>query len=330
MLTHPRGGSMLINSISGLDLSRVDKILVTILDEHEQKYAISDLLTKELEQTEKPFTIYRLGQHTNSQVETVLKTIELADLTLQDSISINDTDNYFETDKISMSNSVLCVNLEETNTPVKVANKSYAVVDDFGILSNIVEKRVMSHLFCCGLYNFRNVGDFQKYSKIKTDKFNKTADYISQVIYNMIMDDYKFDVYLADNYLDWGDEESWNNYCNQFQTYFIDFDGCLAESFSKFSESSRFPVPLPKNVKRISELSKSGFAKIIITTARPYKELDLVQKFCQKYEIDVQEIVMGCYHSAGRTIINDIGPANKNPCRAISLVRDADNLEKYV
>src|SRR6185436_11714229 len=80
MLTHPHGGSMLINSISGLDLSNVDKIIVAILDEHEQKYEISTLLTQELEKTDKPFIIYRLAQRTNSQVETILRTISLADL----------------------------------------------------------------------------------------------------------------------------------------------------------------------------------------------------------------------------------------------------------
>ena len=46
---------------------------------------------------------------------------------------------------------------------IDAKNKSYIQTNNDDLVINIIEKSVISDLFCCGAYCFENVDDFYKY-----------------------------------------------------------------------------------------------------------------------------------------------------------------------
>lgn len=322
-LTAPDGHSMLYKSVEGLlSKKQVERLIFTILKEHEEKYKFSAYIKSELESIAEQVECLILDKQTENQVQTIVKTIELKQIS--GPIHINDTDNAFTVELIT-NNIVTLVDLHKHKGKVNVANKSYAAVDEFGFLTNIVEKYIISHTFCCGLYSFANAAEFAYYAD------RNKPEYISQLIYNMLLDGHQFKVNYAQNYQDWGTLEDWTAYTKQFRTLFVDFDGVLVESTQNLShQARRNVVAIHENCATLAKLQKEGKIQLIITTARPYSDRDFIEIFLSKYGLGVHTIITDCWH-AHRTIINDFANTNSYPsCSAINLVRNSKDLEKYL
>ncbi len=329
MLTHPKSKSMAYWSVAGLDLSNVDKIIVTILKEHQDKYDVKDWLTEELKTLHPNVEIFILAERTASQVETVQVTLEANQI--KGRFSVNDTDNSFKT-KVPVGNYVTIVDLHEHIGKVAVANKSYVEADQYGNITNIVEKHILGSKFCCGLYSFASAEEFLK--QVNNQKF----EYLSQVIYDMIIGDsplsplFTFKINNATDYLDWGTLEDWNSYRSKFRTLFVDFDGVIVESCDKLARNASISfVPLRENIKILAERSKDGFHQIIITTARGFKDFQYIADFCAGHGIDVHQVINGLWH-CNRSLINDFhnSQAPHPTCSAINLIRNSEDLKEIL
>ena len=67
-------------------------------------------------------------------------------------------------------------------------------------VTNIIEKRVVSHFFSAGGYCFEDAQEFcSYYEKLKNHK----SLYLSHVIYSMLLDKKIFRPILIDDYQDW-------------------------------------------------------------------------------------------------------------------------------
>src|SRR5690606_37527041 len=94
--------------------------------------------------------------------------------------------------------------------------------------------------------------------------------YISNVIYDLLLQGQDFESVPVKKYSDWGTIEDWDRYKRTFGTLFIDLDGTLVKN-----SSAHFPPyigesePLRANVDTVIELQRSGKFQIIITTSRP-------------------------------------------------------------
>ena len=154
--------------------------------------------------------------------------------------------------------------------------------------------------------------------------------YLSHVIANMIFEDIQFDVVLADDYIDFGTQNEWDNIFKQHATYFIDFDGTLVYNKGKYGDNNWFEKndkPIINNIELVSDLQKNG-ATIIITTSRCNSLKNYIEKFLKKYNIVAKEIICDLNHSP-RIIINDFANTNPYPsCEAINIPRNED-LTKY-
>jgi hypothetical protein len=329
MLAHPNGEYMFIASIEKMNLDRFDNIYVVVLAEHIFKYHCFDGIRKSFEKIlkakdMKKLKIITLSEKTDSQPETVAMAIE--EEQIRGPIFIKDADSYFDFDD-EITNGVCTYNLHDTEMIV-VNNKSYVTVNDGGMITNIVEKRVASPDFCVGGYMFDDASEFlQNYYELQ----NQDGLYISHIIYNMLLKGNKFKQIKTNVYEDWGTLESWNKYKETFRTLFIDLDGTLVYSSAPYSPPFwGETLGIKKNIEYIRELYNTGRVQIIITTARTEEYREVTERQLKREEIPYDHILFGMLHTK-RTIINDYAKSNKYPsCDAVNIIRDTNNLEEYL
>ena len=76
----------------------------------------------------------------------------------------------------------------------------------------------------------------------------------------------------------------------------------------------------------LSEINKSGFLKLIVTTSRPKSETRYIEHAFKKYGIKPDYILTDLFHSK-RILVNDFSETNPFPTAiAVNLERDSDQL----
>jgi len=323
MLTHPMSGNfMAVEAVKGLNLESFDNIYFVGLKEHELIYNFSYGLKKQFETLGKSIQIIFLDSPTTSQSETVYNGILQGQI--EGSIFIKDSDNYFEADLIT-GNFICYYDLNNCNK-MNAKNKSYITLDKRNFVTNIVEKKIISSTFSVGGYGFESCLSFCKaYEKIRN--FSGEC-FISNVIYQLLLDGNKFLSLNTKNFEDWGTLKDWNEYKKTFKTIFIDLDGTLVTNTSAFlppyiGESS----PLMENINLIKTLYNNKRSKIIITTSRPEIFRAKTLEELNNFDIPFDNLIMGLPHSQ-RIIVNDYAPSNPYPTAiAININRNNDNLK---
>ena len=323
MLTHPNGNFMAIEAITGFDLNQVDHIYFVYLKEHEENYSFLTGFRDELESMNllSKTTMVELDAPTCDQPETVYQAIKKANI--KGPILVKDSDNRFTADFVP-DNFIYYYNLNEAGL-IKPKNKSYIDTDKFGNVVNIIEKQVISPNFCVGGYGFESA---QLYVEALEKIPQKTGRYISNVIYQCILDKKLFKAQAVKNYNDWGTLEDWERYKRSFATLFIDMDGVICQhSASHFPPYYGETGPLTENLEILKELQSTGKFQIIITTARNEKYRATTEEQLKTFGLKYDYLLMGMQHSK-RIIINDYSKSNPyKSCDAINLKRNAEDLK---
>jgi hypothetical protein len=329
LLTHPSGNSMVTEGIRNLDFNKINDIIIIALIEHENKYKFSEAMVKEIQQNYQinPQVIF-LPKQTSSQPETIYEGLKVANI--NDSIFIKDCDNQFtlKLDDIPDYNFVSVIDLEKIDN-INAGNKSYVNIGSTGTITNIAEKKVISNLFCCGGYFFKNSQDFMKtYEQLKDNK----NLYVSHIVYKMILNDEIFHIKEATDFSDWGTFTEWTKYKNQFQNILTDIDGVLVYNSGKgFGDKVWGETEgIKKNIDRINNLYDEGKSRIILTTSRDEEHRYITEQQLKRVGLKYHQLVMGLLN-AKRILINDFSLTNKFPSSvAINLERDKDTLENYI
>jgi len=327
MLSHPMTNRLMVTeAISGLNLDFFDKIYFLCLQEHEDKYSFMKGFLAELDDVElrAKSNIVLLPRQTNSQSETVYTFLN--EYNVDGFIFIKDSDGFY------------CCNVEERNQvayfdlndmdDINARTKSYIDLDVNDVVTNIVEKRVISSTFSSGGYGFADAKEFCK-------AFEKLQDmdgecYISHIIFEMMLSGSTFYGTKTTDFKDWGTLDAWNKYKSQYKCLFVDIDGTLITN-----SSHHFPPyigsgqPIENNINFLSDLHEQGKVKIVLTTSRPEKLRQITIMELQEKGISYDELVMGLPHCQ-RVIINDFARSNPYPsCKAINIPRNTDDLREY-
>lgn len=323
LLTHPNGNLMIIEAIKGLELDKFKNIYCICIREHYEKYNFEEGIKKQFSALGclDKFKIIILDNLTNSQPETVYLGIKKA--SIKGCIYIKDSDNYFK-EKLVKGNFVSNFDLNDMAL-VDAKNKSYVMVNDQNIITNIVEKRVVSSLFNVGGYGFESAEDFCKYyEKLKNEK----NLYISHIIFSMILDGYIFVSSKVKEYVDWGTLREWNMYKSQYITLFVDIDGTLVENSGQFFNPIwGSTLKINENVETINRLYKSGKVNIILTTSRTTEYKTITEEQLEREGIKYHQIIYNLYH-AKRVLINDYASTNPyKSCDSINIKRNSNDLK---
>jgi hypothetical protein len=208
----------------------------------------------------------------------------------------------------------------------KLASKSFVKSNEQGIITDIIEKQVVSDTFCVGGYKFSQAGLFLRHF----ETLNSTNElFVSDVIQNCISKGYVFTEKKVTNYVDVGTAQDWFEY-NDKPVIFCDIDGTIIEAQSRLDLESHKPhKPLVNNVKRLLEMQSKGSQFIFVTAREPQYRAETRQML---YELGFMSFsyIDGLQNSS-RIVINDYNNANPHPrATAINLKRDSDNLSDFL
>ena len=327
MLSHPMTNRMMVTeAISGLNLDFFDHIYFICLQQHEDKYQFMKGFVSELDDAglREKSNIVLLPEQTDSQSETVYTFLSGYDL--DGFVFIKDSDGFYRCD-VEERNQVAYFDLNDMDD-INARTKSYVDLDVNDVVTNIVEKKVISSTFSSGGYGFADAKEFCK-------TFEKLQDmdgecYISHIIFEMMLSGSTFYGTKTTDFKDWGTLDAWNKYKSQYKCLFVDIDGTLITN-----SSHHFPPyvgsgePIENNIDFLAELHQQGKTKIVLTTSRPEKFRQLTITELQTKGIPFDELVMGLPHCQ-RVIINDFARSNPYPsCKAINIPRNTDDLMEY-
>lgn len=195
------GYSLCVEAARRLNVSNFDAVYFTTLKEYDNKYCVSDFLRLQFKRLKwSNAKVVLLENRTSSQPETIYETIKLEDIT--GSIYIKDADCSFVSE-VNPQNLIATYQLEKLQW-VDPQNKSYVDVDDGYYVTNIIEKRIISHNFCAGGYSFENVDDFTHYYDMLKDE---QGLYLSHIIYAMLLDRHIFRPEYVNDYKDFSNEQ---------------------------------------------------------------------------------------------------------------------------
>lgn len=329
MLTHPMTNRFMVTeSILGLNLDFFESIYFICLQEHENQYKFVKGFTEELEELglHHKSSIILLADQTKSQSETVYNF--LINSPIEGFIFIKDSDGYYECKLVEEKNQIAYFDLNDIDD-INARTKSYIQLDINQIVTNIVEKQVISSTFSSGGYGFSDTKEFcTAYEKLQD---MEGECYISHIIFEMMLSGSTFYGVKTKNFKDWGTIDSWNKYKSQYKCLFVDIDGTLVTN-----SSIHFPPyvgngdSLQSNIDYLNLLHKEGKVKIVLTTSRPKHMRDITILELENKNILYDELIMGLPHCK-RIIINDFAKSNPYPsCEAINIPRNSDNLKEFL
>ena len=205
-----KGVMLCVNAIQGINIEVFDDIYFTILQKHVDKFSVDEMLKlqfKRLNLTNVHIVV--LDQPTISQTETLYQTIKQAGI--NGSIFIKDADGYYDAE-VKKENSIAIFPLEQMDI-VNPKNKSYVSVDDMYYITNVIEKKIIGHYFNAGGSCFEDATLLCYYYEKLREKYPKV--YVSHIIFQMLLDRYKFRPTEVKNFTDWGNSKLFDYYLSQ-------------------------------------------------------------------------------------------------------------------
>lgn len=194
-----------VEAISGLPLKQFTDIYFIISKqadiewnlETKIRWDLCRLLHKDKLDSNTNIKFIKLEDQTKSQVETIYNAVIQSHI--EGSIFIKDADNSFTLNKIPFCNSVCIYSIEDCSV-FEPQHKSYVSIDDNMLITNIIEKRVVSKYFNCGGYSFKDANCFiEAYDHFK----DYDHVYLSHLIYYlMLVKKILFTPEIATNYND--------------------------------------------------------------------------------------------------------------------------------
>ena len=296
-------------------------ITIGILREHDEEFNAREYITNEIPN----INVVVLNGRTKGPADTVYQILIQAGIKVSP-ILIKDCDSFFD-HEITEGNYVCVSNISQHEILKKLASKSFTVANEQGIITDIVEKEVVSDTFCVGGYKFSSALLYKK----AFERLTSTGEvFVSDVIGMLIGDLQIFKEVQVTNYTDVGTAQDWFEY-NDKPVIFCDIDGTIIKCQSRVGENKfgTKPIVLQKNVNRLLELQNTG-AQIIFTTSREPIYMEETRIMLDDLGFQDCRLIMGLLNSR-RILINDFNTANPYPrSEAINIFRDEDELDRFL
>jgi hypothetical protein len=296
-----------------------NEVIIGILKEHNEEYKAEKFLRHEFGDL---LRIVILENRTEGPADTVYQILRGSLIDDETPILIKDCDSFFEHD-ITDGNYICVSNISENEILKKLSSKSFVTKNEQGIITNIIEKSVVSDTFCVGGYKFNKAKLFMNAFE-KNKKINEI--FVSDIIQQCLIDGEIFTEKKVKKYIDVGTSNDWFEY-NDKSVIFCDIDGTLVKARPKYDYESY--EPLKENVNSILQKQQQG-CQIIFVTARPESSRDYTENMLQELGFNNFTLIMGL-QNCKRIIINDFNTANPFPrAEAINIERNCDNLKCFL
>jgi len=298
-------------------------ITIGILKEHDEMYNASDYLIHEFKDTAE---ICIMDKMTRGPADTVYQIIKSSNIDPDAELLIKDCDSFFD-HEMSEGNYICVSNIAQHEVLKKLSSKSFVIANEQGIITDIIEKNVVSDTFCVGGYKFSSVRVFcEAFEELKLH----SEIFVSDVIQRCLHKGEMFTEKLVSNYIDVGTAQDWFEY-NDRPVIFCDIDGTIIESQGRVGgKSFDSPiVPMRKTLDKLLEYQKNG-AQFVFTTARPKSIENITHSLLVTLGFRKFELIMGLQNTR-RILINDFNNSNPYPrATAINVERDKDQVANYL
>lgn len=317
LLSMPDGKLMFELAIAPY-VESADRICFAILREHDEQFGAAKILCDLVPNAE----VFVLDEVTRGQAETA--SLMVSHFGISGAFLLKDSDSFFvPSTEFSSDHNYISVCSAREVSDVKLFNKSFAVINEQGYIVGTVEKEITSEFFSCGGYFFSDADEFQQsFQRFKSLQVGSEM-YVSQVIDLMIHQGHVFHPMHCLDYQDWGTHEEWISMRQRVSTYFIDLDGVLYESGSRYwsprwGESAVFPQVRDQ----VNALYEAG-NYILLASNRPESFRQVTEQQLAQDEVKYHQLVLGIHHGR-RVVVNDFGPTNPYPSAvAINTKRNA-------
>lgn len=182
-------------------------IIIGILEKHADEYNAGREIFNEFKDYDVRMLI--LPEVTRGPADTVYKIVKEAYPQKDVDFLIKDCDSYFE-HEVKEGNYVCITKVADHKVLINLAAKSFIVSNEQGIITDIVEKNVVSDKFCVGGYKFAS----SKLYCQTFEKINKQTNeiFVSHVIQDCLLNGHIFSENEVTNYYDVGTLEDWKKY----------------------------------------------------------------------------------------------------------------------
>ena len=245
-------------------------------------------------------------------------------------VLVKDCDSFARTNldfsQQTEGNYIVVADLKVHTDVTNVAAKSFAVLNENSMITNIVEKDVVSNYICTGMYGFASAEKYiNAYLSIKDKASENVEIFISHVIKELLQDE-PFEAVQAEEFIDCGTYEDFIKVQQKNAIYFVDLDGTIWFNQSKlFDNHYETPkVPIPAAVEYFQDKILKG-ARIMFTTARPESQRGSVEyTLFNVLGFPRTKVIMGLPHGP-RVLVNDFSKTNPGPSAiAINATRDSN------
>lgn len=324
MLTLPDGMLALARAAKSVPAESYDRIVVAIRADHEAQYGCRALLKRVFPDAE----VIVIEGDTKGPADTVMHMLKGAKVS--GAIAIKDADSFFDPAPLPDRSFVSVSDVRRTPEMANIGGKSFAVIDENGLIVEMVEKSLASNFVCIGLYGFADAKLFIKHFAAAA-KDNSGEVFVSHVMNRAIVDGMPVVAHDVYGLIDVGTLEDWRRYVRTRGTIIADLDGVICKNHSRY-----FPPywddkdePIASNVDTLREWQDRG-AQLIIVTARPEEYRQKTERLLAELGLKAHALIMDCRHGR-RLLINDHASSNPYPSAVgISVQRDSAGLGDYL
>jgi hypothetical protein len=304
-------------------LERDCHITIGVLKEHDDRYNATSFINHEMGDRVK---VVIIPQVTKGPAETVYQILQLANISNGEFL-VKDCDSFFHHDD-KPGNYICTSDIASHEVMNRLKAKSFVISNEQGIITSIIEKRVVSNKFCVGGYKFESVEEYKQAFESISSQDREV--FVSDVISVMLQNKHIFVENDAIDYVDVGTSKEWFEY-NDKPVIFCDIDGTIIKAQSRVGTNSYSAQPekLTNNIARLLELQKNG-STFIFTTSREKNMFEVTDNMLQELGFKNYTLLIGL-NNAKRILINDFDASNPYPrAVAINILRNSDTLEHFL
>jgi hypothetical protein len=319
MLTLPDGTLALARAAASVPANSYDRVVAGVRADHDERYDCRTLLSRVFGDRVEVITI---AKDTRGPADTIAHLVEAARLT--GAIAVKDADSFFDPAPLPENNFVSVSDIRQTPEMSNVGAKSFAVINEDGVIVEMVEKSLASNHVCIGLYGFADAAQFLETFGAVARSREQGEIFISHVMNRAILDGMIVVPHTVYGLIDVGTLEDWRRHIRTRGTIVTDIDGVVFKNHSR-----HFPPywddadePIESNIAALRDWQERG-AQLVFMTARPEQYRERVTGALNQLGLHPHALIMDCRHGR-RFLINDHAESNPHPSAvAISIERDS-------
>lgn len=326
MLTLPDGTLALKRAAESVAVSDFDRTVIAVRADHEERYGCRTMLRRAFGPDAE---VLVLPGDTRGPADTVSHMIRYGGVSGR--IAVKDADSFFRPKALPEGNFVAVCDVRTAPQMTHVGAKCFAVLNEDGLVVQMVEKSLVSNFVGVGLYGFSDAGLFQDHFTPLFREVGEGEIFVSHVLNCAILEGEAVSAHSVEDYVDVGTLGDWRRFVRMQGIIVCDLDGVVFENHSAFVAPywDDPDKPIGPNVAVLLDWLQGG-AQLIFVTARPEACRAKTEAALAELGLGGQTLVMGCKHGR-RFLVNDHAPSNPFPAAVgISIPRNTPCLGDYL